>query len=129
MKSFIPWVLGGLLVLGILAQGIAQTLSVDLNQASFTWTASVADATHGTPTSYTMKCGTAAGGPYSTTKSVVGTPLPTSIAANQVLTTPGTYFCVVTASNQFGESLASNEVTFAIGYGPSGPTGLSIIAQ
>ena len=98
--------------------------ALDLGKATFSWTASVVDATHGAPTSYTLKCGTAAGGPYALTLSV---PVPaTSTAVKNLVTTAGTYFCVVTALNAGGESPASNEVTFQGAWAPSPPATLQV---
>ncbi len=90
---------------------------------TFTWTASVTDSTHDAPTSYTVKCGNAAGGPYPTLIPVSGSPLPTTVV--WTIAAPGTWFCVVTASNIFGESGASNEVTFRYAP-PSAPSGLTV---
>lgn len=98
--------------------------AVNLTTATFSWTAPVVDATHGAPTVYTLKCGTATGGPYSTTVTVAAPA--TSALVKQVVPTPGTYFCIVTASNAGGESGPSNEVTFQSAYPPSSPSGLTV---
>ena len=91
----------------------------------FSWTASVVDATHGAPTSYTIKCGTTTGGPYPNTISVTGAPVPVTVAwAGWTVGTPpvqGTFYCIATASNASGESGPSNEVNF-IWTPPSPPT-------
>ena len=100
--------------------------ALDLGKGTFSWTAPIVDSTHGAPTSYTLKCGGAAGGPYALTRAVTGTPLPTSLAVNQVVTTVGTYFCVVTASNVGGEGPPSNEVSFQGDWSPSSPANLQV---
>lgn len=80
---------------------------------TFSWTGSVVDAAHSAPTKYTLKCGTTTGGPYTAVvKDITGSPLPTSIAAATVVTSPIALFCVVTASNLGVESGNSNEVAF-----------------
>jgi len=88
----------------------------------FSWTASVVDPTHDAALSYTVKCGNATGGPYP----IAGTvPAPaTSIPFASVIKAPGTYFCVVTASNASGDSGPSNEITFRFAP-PNAPTGLT----
>ena len=98
--------------------------AVDLGKANFLWTAPVIDATHGAPTSYTVKCGTATGGPYTLT-GIVTAPSTTE-AVSAVVTTAGTYFCVVTASNTGGESVPSAEITFQGAFSPLAPSGLMV---
>ena len=100
--------------------------AVDLGKANFSWTASVVDATHGAPTSYTVKCGTATGGPYTLTGIVNGSPPVTIEPVTAVVTTAGTYFCVVTASNAGGESANSAEVSFQGAFSPLAPSGLVV---
>ena len=100
--------------------------AVDLGKANFSWTAPVVDATHGAPTSYTVKCGTATGGPYTMTGIVSGSPPVTIEPVTAVVTTAGTYFCVVTASNTGGESVPSAEITFQGAFSPLAPSGLTV---
>lgn len=119
-RIFLPVLLPFLLV----AAG-AEAANVNLSTARFSWTAPTVDAVHGAPTTYTLKCGTATGGPYPTTFGVVATPSPSTLVKN-VVPTAGTYFCVVTASNAGGESGGSNEVNFTSGFPPSPPTGLGV---
>ncbi len=64
--------------------------------------------------SYNIKCGSTPGGPYPIVKSVTGTPPPTRYPVNQVLTSPGKYYCVVTATNAAGESTATNETVVEV---------------
>jgi hypothetical protein len=83
--------------------------AVDFEHAKLTWTPSVGgDA----PTAYRVKCGTASG-VYTLTADV--TPPATSVAVKTVVRRSGTYYCVVTAANQFGESAPSREVRFTAG--------------
>ena len=105
------------LLLALATPAVAQAVT------QFSWTPGVVDATHQAATSYTVKCGTTAGGPYSVTRTVAGTPLATTLAINQVVTAAGRYFCVVTATNAGGESGTSNEVTFSFAP-PNAPTNL-----
>lgn len=117
------WVL---LVGLLLLAGVAEAATVNLNTATFSWTAPVVDATHGAPASYTMKCGPTTG-TYPTTFSVSAFPLPppTSTLVKNVVGA-GTWFCVVTAVNAGGESPPSGEVTFQGAYPPSPPATLTV---
>jgi len=101
----------------------ASALSVDLGTKALAWSPGIVDATHGAAASYNVKCGPTTG-VYNT---VVGITAPsTSVLIKSVVNTPGTYFCVVTGVNSFGESQPSNELTFQAGYGPSVPAALTI---
>ena len=111
----------------LIPAGAQSAVNVDLNTRSFVWTPGAVDATHPAPLSYNMKCGTTTG-VYTiivAVNPVTGqTTPPTQVPLNAVLTSPGVYFCAVTAVNQFGESLPSNEVNLNAGYGSAAPTGL-----
>ena len=98
--------------------------AIDLGKANFSWSASVVDATHEAATSYTVKCGTATGGPYALTKSVTAPTI--TLPVTQVVTTAGNYFCVVSASNTGGESANSAELSFQGAFSPSSPSGLTV---
>ena len=106
-----------LLVLLLLAAP-AWAANVNLNTGTFSWTAPVVDATHGAPTSYTMKCGTVTG-LYLLTASVAA---PTTSVPVKNVVGAGTWFCVVTAVNAGGESPPSNEVTFQGAFPPGSST-------
>ena len=97
--------------------------ALNLTTATFSWAAGIIDATHGAPTSYTMKCGAAGGGPYLSTASVAA---PTTTLPVKNVVGAGTWFCVVTAVNAGGESPPSNEVTFSGAYPPSPPATLTV---
>jgi len=100
-------------------------ISVDIAKARFSW--SWAQGTGGPVAEFRVKCGTVSG-TYPTVKTIVD-PAARSLAVNQVISTPGAYFCVVTAANQFGESLPTNEVSFAAGNVPPAPLQLEIVVQ
>jgi len=99
------------------------TIAVDINRAVFTWQPSVG----GSPvTDYVVQCGPSTG----VYQSGVTVPAPqTTFSVASVVPSPGTYFCVVVARNQFGMSGPSNEVTFQAGSPPGPPSGLTIRAQ
>lgn len=108
------------------AQAAAQTvLSVDITKATLAWawqqgTGSPADG-------FNVKCGTATG-VYSKVNQVK----PSSVLEYPVLSAiagPGTWFCVVTAFNEFGETSPTNEVTFKAGTLPGDPNKLIIKAN
>ena len=96
--------------------------ALNLTTATFSWAAGIIDATHGAPTSYTMKCGPASA-LYLTTFSVAAPA--TSVPVKNVVGA-GTWFCVVTAVNAGGESPPSGEVTFQGAYPPSPPATLTV---
>lgn len=114
--------IGALLVGLLLLAGTVEAANVNLNTATFSWTAPVVDATHGSPVSYTMKCG-ATTGLYPTTLSVA---VPATSVLVKNVVGAGTWFCVVTAVNAGGESPPSNEVTFQGAYPPSPPATLTV---
>jgi hypothetical protein len=94
-----------------------------VNPREILWTPGAVDAEHPAATSFTVKCGVVPGGPYPMTKS---TPVP-SLLINQVVTAPGSYACVVTASASGGESGPSSEVTFGLVLELEG--GLALVPQ
>lgn len=81
---------------------------------TFQWQPPSAGPERGLVKSYNIKCGPTPGGPYPIVKVVTGTPLPTRYPVNRVLTRPGTYYCVVTASNAAGESSSTNETVVVV---------------
>jgi hypothetical protein len=110
---------------------LAQSPTVmDYSKASLAWTEPTATSTSGIPTSYTLKCGPTKGGPYTLTKNYpIGGPetVTGGIAPlSDLITTSGTYFCVVSASNSTGESAPSTETMFQAGLVPGAPTGLAV---
>lgn len=116
-------------LLGFASISEAQSsLTVDFHKASFTWQWAAAPAPNeGTPTEFRVKCG-ATSGVYTITKVVPGASTRT-IKVDQVIAAPGSYVCAVFAANQFGESGASNEVTFSAGTTPGPANNFAIQAQ
>ena len=112
----------------ILAVGLAgaQTLTaVDINKAILSWTW-VADGNGGIPDTFRMKCGNQTG----VYTKITDVAYPTnSMPVKSAISGSGNWFCVVTASNQFGESGPSNELPFVAGAIPSSPTSLTVLAQ
>ena len=100
-------------------------ISVDITAARLSWT--WAQGTGGAVAEFRVKCGPTAGTYTSTT--VLADPTARSVPVQQVVSGPGTYFCVVVAANQFGESGPTNEVNFTAGNAPAAPSGLQITAQ
>ena len=110
----------------MVAPAWAQTvISVDIARARLSW--NWTQGTGGAVTEFRVKCGPTAGTYTSTT--VLADPATRSVPVQQVVSGPGTYFCIVTAANQFGESGPSNEVPFAAGNVPAAPSGVQITAQ
>jgi hypothetical protein len=104
----------------------AQTsVAVDIDRATLQW--DWLQGTGGVVETFRMKCGSATGA-YSII-TVISDPAARSVPVRNVISGVGTYFCAVSAANQFGESANSNEVTFTAGTVPGAPTGLRIIAQ
>jgi len=117
--------LGCFLCLSGLARSQPTTISVDIAKAKFTW--SWTQGTGGLVEVFTVKCGPASGS-YDILVDLAD-PAARSVPVNQVVTASGTYFCVVTAKNTFGESGASNEVTFQAGQIPNPVDTLAIQAN
>ena len=100
-------------------------ISVDITRARLSW--NWTQGTGGAVAEFRVKCGPTAGTYTSTT--VLADPAMRSVPVQQVVSGPGSYFCVITAANQFGESGPSNEIPFAAGAIPAVPSGLQITAQ
>jgi hypothetical protein len=102
---------------GVLA---AQTV-VDLSKAKFYW--DWTQGTAGPATEFRIKCGPAVG-TYPTIVAV--SPTLRVFPVNQVIGSSGSYHCIITAANQYGESAPSAEVFFAAGVAPSSPSNLRV---
>lgn len=90
---------------------------------TLSWTA---PTTGGAPTTYNVKRGTATGTEVKI--ATVNVPSTTYSDTNGVAGT--TYFYVISASNQFGESPNSNEVSATfLGDKPGAPVGATAVAQ
>lgn len=115
----------GLLWIGLVNPSQAQTnISVNINRTDLIW-----EWTQGQPPDdgvaekFTVKCGQATG----VYTKLTDVSFPNRILpVRQAITGNGNWFCVVTASNQFGESGASNEIPFAAGAPPSSPLGAKL---
>lgn len=126
-----------LLAIAIPVPASAQTMvSVDINRAQFefTWQRGTnAGVDDGIPTAWRFYCGDQPGAPGSSPVDMPYVAPPTGNLYIQpiraIIKQPGSYYCSVLGVNQFGEGLRSNEVPFAAGTVPTGPTGLSIRAQ
>ena len=103
----------------------AQTvISVDITKARLVWTWT--QGTGGAVTEFRVKCGSTTG--IYTKITILTDPTARFVTILSAITGPGNWFCVVSAANQFGESANTNEVSFAAGQQPVGPSGLQIIA-
>ena len=118
--------------LALAAPAWAQTvISVDINKAnfSFTWTQGMG----GPATEWWWECGPTTGAPGAVPFKISYVAPASGTTYTQpvkpVVGGVGKYFCTVRASNQFGQSTKSNEVSFDAGQVPSAPTGLVIQAQ
>ncbi len=78
------------------------------------------------PDQFNVKCGTAS---KTYTKTTVISAAVQTANVDLVINGFGTWFCVVTASNGFGESGPTNEVSFLAGAIPVSPTNLVIQAN
>lgn len=106
-------------------------VAVDINRAALSWDWS--KGTGGDVEAFNLKCGPAPGS-YTLPPFVVPVPgAPASYTGNvpvkSVVTAPGRYYCIVTASNLFGESGPSNELPFDAGNAPGAAVNLRLIAQ
>lgn len=116
---WIVWFLTLVLFLALAGSVFAQVLiAVDIDRQSLAWNAPVGGGAVG---EYRVSCGPASGN-YTKITPVPATS--TSIPVKDAIDGLGAWFCVVTASNQFGQSGPSNEIAFEAGMKPSNPTGL-----
>lgn len=105
--------------------GQATTVTVDIAKAALTW--QWTQGTGGPVEKWLIRCG-----PSSTNYNILvtlPTPAARSIPIAQVTSDVGTYYCIVSASNSFGTSGPSNEVSYSAGKAPVSPTALAIQAQ
>jgi hypothetical protein len=99
----------------------AQT-GVDLDKANFYW--EWTQGTGGTVTEFRIKCGPSVGVYPNVT--VVPNPGARSFPVKQAIGGAGTYHCVLTAANAYGESAPSAAVFFVAGATPSTPSNLRV---
>ncbi len=121
------WFLVASLILVFSGQAWAQTsIAVDIDKATIVWDA-WAVGQGSKPDTYHVKCGDSTGNYNHPQVNVPSdrnsTPVKSAIPGI------GAYFCVVTASNQFGQSGPSNEINFEAGSKPDNPTGTHLEAS
>lgn len=102
-----------------------QAIAVDIAKAKLVWTWS--QGTGGVPAEFRIKCGNTSGS-YTKTTPVTNIAL-RELAIATAINGVGTWFCVATAANEFGESGATAEITFRAGAVPTSPATLVIQAQ
>lgn len=100
------------------------TINVDIARASLAW--DWTQGAGGLPDSFNVKCGQSSGN-YTKVTSVAYPTL--TVAISQVITGQGSWFCVVSASNQFGDSPNSEELPFVAGAAPLSPSNARVIAK
>lgn len=98
-------------------------IAVDIERQSLAWDA---PTTGGAVGEYSVKCGPASG---NYTKITPVSPPATTLPVKDGIDGLGAWFCVVTASNQFGESGPSNEISFEAGMKPGAPGNLILRGQ
>lgn len=123
------WLSGvGVLVGALASPAAAQTVILDINKASLAWDWSKsAPPNDGDVESFLVKCGKVQG-VYSV-QTPVHDPAARSVSLRSVLNGQGQWFCVMAATNRYGSSGDSNEVSFDAGAVPAGPSGLNVQAQ
>lgn len=115
MAALLVYLVAGVRPWGVFAQGT--------HSITVAWTA---PTTGGVPTTYNVKRGTATGTEVKI--ATVNVPSTTYLDTNGVAGT--TYFYVISASNAFGESPNSSEVSATfLGDRPGTPAGVSATAQ
>lgn len=116
------WLIAGLLVLGMATAALGQTVpKVSFQRGTLSW--DYTQGTGGVAAEFRMKCGVASA---TYTKITIVPVTQKSLPVNQAIPAIGTYFCVVTAANEYGESGPSNEVNFTAGNAPSDPLNLRL---
>jgi hypothetical protein len=130
--------LGAILIVLMLTVTVSAqtTLAVDITKASLVWTwtkGTQAGVNDGVPTEWWFYCGTTAGAPnVAPVKLPYVTPTSGTSYSQPVkplIAGSGTWFCSLVASNQFGQSARTNEVSFTAGTLPVAATGLVIQSQ
>lgn len=125
MKRFVVIALS-LAVLGWVVPSFAQqSIAVDIAKAKLVWT--FTQGTGGVPTEFRIKCGQTAG-TYTKTTAVTNIVL-RELAIATAISGIGTWFCIGTSANEFGESGATSEVSFRAGAVPAALGSLVIQAQ
>lgn len=117
MKKFL---FASLLLVPVVAN--AQT-GVDLDRATFSW--DWLQGVGGAVSEFRIKCGPAVGSYPNVT--IITNPAARSFPVKTVIGGTGVYHCVITAANQYGESLPSGEVFFSAGATPSTSTNFRVV--
>ncbi|HTH63247.1 MAG TPA: hypothetical protein VL563_01090 [Gemmatimonadales bacterium] len=110
--KFVLGIMLGCLTLA--APAFAQT-GVDLDKATFAW--DWTQGTGGAVTEFRIKCGPSVGVYPNVT--VIPNPAARTFPVKSAIAGAGVYHCILTAANQYGESLPTNDVFFAAGVTPS----------
>ena len=106
--------------LGVTVASAQTVIQVPFDMAILVWEV---PATGTVPATYHVNCKLIGGG----TLPVVDVAAPTvKIPVRNVLSGPGKYECFITASNAFGEGVASNVLPFDAGEVPGPPVNLSV---
>ena len=101
------------------------TLAVDINRAMLSW--EWTPSTGGAVSEFRVKCGTVTGSYSKIT--ILADQAARTMPVKNAIAGAGTWFCVATAANPFGESGPTNEVTFDAGVVPVSPANLSVQVQ
>lgn len=114
--------------LSLLSVAHAQTVTVDLNKASLAWDwTKGAPPNDGDPTGFVARCG------RQTTVYSANTPINDPISRQapirSIVSGQGVWFCTVAATNRYGTSGNSNEVSFDAGAVPADPSRTRVQAQ
>lgn len=123
------WLIGFTLIVSALVSPVsAQTVVVDLNKASLAWEwAKGQPPNDGDPESFLAKCGKVQG--VYNVQTPISDPTARTVSLRSILNGQGKWFCVVAATNRYGQSGNSNEVSFDAGAVPADPTGAKVQAQ
>lgn len=92
--------------------------SIDINLANFYW--DWAQGTGGAVAEFRIKCGPAVGN-YPTV-TIVANPAARNFPVKNAVSGQGTWHCIMTAANQYGESPPTGDVFFAAGVSASSPS-------
>lgn len=126
MKKVLLGVISMLMFASSVWAQVPTSVLVDFAQAKFRWTW-VKEVGKGDVEWFTIKCGVSSGN-YTITSSV-NCPTCRDALVSSVVGVPGKYFCIITASNRFGESGPSSEVSFEAGSAPNGVVDVIISNQ
>jgi hypothetical protein len=101
------------------------SIAADIGKTKITWGWN--QGTDGPVDQFNLKCGPSSGNYTKTT--TIKDPKIREFPVHQAISGMGTWFCTVSASNEFGESANGPEVSFRAGAKPSAPVNTGLLSS